>query len=119
MTMDASQNTISELDGLLEQERAALLKGDLDTVLRLLELKEGLIDRLRALEAADRPDLGQVQEKVTRNQALLNSALEGIRAVAERMADMRRVREGLETYDRRGRKTHITAGTRPSVERRA
>lgn len=116
---DIAQSLIDELDDVLDQERQALLQGDLEDLARLMTLKEGLIDRLNKIDALTRDDLDAVQGKVTRNQALLTSAMEGIRAVADRMADLRRVRRGLETYDRAGRKKEVGIQTAPSVEKRA
>lgn len=116
---DSAQDLIDELDDLLDQEREALLKGELGQLARLMTLKEGLIDRIRGHESLEQEVLASVQGKVTRNQALLNSAMEGIRAVADRIADLRRVRRGLETYDRTGRKTEVGTQNRSTVERRA
>ena len=124
MTLDAQQAIIDELDQLLDQERSALLIGDLEQIGRLMELKEQLIDRINNMNATKKQALGhetlsQMQNKVTRNQALLQGAMEGIRAVADRMAGLRRVREGLETYDRSGQKTQYDTGEKRTVERRA
>lgn len=119
MTTAASQDVIDELDQLLERERAALLAGDLDTIARILDLKEALIDRINGFDATDHAPLGRLREKLGRNQALLVGAMEGIRAVADRMADLRRVRLGLETYDKSGRRHRHQPGIPGTVERRA
>lgn len=124
MTLEAQQAIIDELDQLLEQERIALLAGDLEQIGRLMELKEQLIDGINALNSQEqtvlsRDSILQMQDKVSRNQALLQGAIEGIRAVADRMAGLRRVREGLETYDRSGQKTQYDTGEKRTVERRA
>lgn len=124
MTFEAQQSTINELDELLDQERGALLNGDLEQIARLMTLKEGLIDRINALtasekQALDHDSISHMQDKMTRNQVLLHGAMEGIRAVADRMAGLRRVREGLETYDRSGQKTQYDTGEKRTVERRA
>lgn len=119
MKSETTQAAIDELDQLLDRERQALLVGDLDQIARILLLKEALIDRINALEAPERDHLNGVQAKFTRNQMLLNGAMDGIRAVADRMADLRRVRQSLETYDGNGRKTRHSTRTQGSVERRA
>lgn len=116
---DSAQDLINELDDLLDQERQVLLNGELNQLPRLMVLKENLIDRIRGQDALEQAVLSGVQGKVTRNQALLNSAMEGIRAVADRIADLRKVRRGLETYDRSGRKTEVGTQSRSTVERRA
>ncbi|MFD3191733.1 flagellar biosynthesis protein FlgN [Sedimentitalea sp. HM32M-2] len=119
MTNENPQDLIERLDDLLDQERQALIAGDLERIGELMLIKEDLIGKINALEAVEQGRLDTLQEKVTRNQALLTSALDGIRAVANRMADLRRVRAGLETYDRRGQKRIFGTATETSVEKRA
>lgn len=119
MKDDSLQVTIDALDDLLDAERAALLDGKLDEVSRLHARKEGLIDALNRLEVQDREDFEALHTKVARNQALLNSALEGIRSVARRLAAIRRVRGSLETYDSLGRKCSVDMRPGGSLEKRA
>lgn len=119
MKNESPQDLIDDLDDLLDQERKALVTGDLDKIRRLLSHKEILIDKINTLDAFEQASLAAINAKVTRNQVLLNSAMEGIRAVANRMADLRKVRRGLETYDQKGRKTRFGTHTDSSVEKRA
>lgn len=119
MTDETHGALIDALDELLDSEREALLGGELDKIGKLMSSKENLIDKINALQPDDQQGLEAVNRKVTRNQALLNSALEGIRAVANRMADLRKVRAGLETYDRRGNKQTFDTRASSSVEKRA
>jgi len=117
--MNKFENTISELDDLLEVERDALLSGNLDQIGRLLERKETLIDELSALERFETDTLQNLTVKLKRNQALLDSALEGIRKVAKRLAALRRVRSTLDTYDSSGTKKAIDVVSEGSFEKRA
>lgn len=119
MTDETHQGLIDALDDLLDREREALLGGKLEQIGDLTSTKEDLIDSINALQPDERLILEMVHQKMTRNQALLNSALDGIRAVANRMADLRRVRSGLETYDRRGNKQTFGTQTSTNVEKRA
>lgn len=119
MTHEFPQNLIDNLDDLLDRERQALVKGELEQLGRLLTQKEALITQINTLESLEQAKLADVHEKVTRNQLLLNSAMEGIHAVANRMAELRRVRRGLETYDEKGRKTRFGTQIDSSVEKRA
>jgi ABC-type transporter Mla subunit MlaD len=123
MTHDSAQSSaqkiIDQLDGILDQERQALLKGDLDRIAGFLEQKETLIDALNALEPIARPELQHLQHKVVRNQALLDGALQGIRKVAARMAAYRKIRRSMETYDESGRKQTIPGVIDHKVEKRA
>ncbi|MEY8842375.1 flagellar export chaperone FlgN [Cribrihabitans sp. XS_ASV171] len=107
------------LDALLEREREALVAGRLDGLDRLLTEKEALIERINAMGTLARVQIEALERKVTRNRDLLDSAREGIRAVADRMAELRRVRRGLETYDRAGNKQRHPVRGSAQLEKRA
>ena len=119
MTDATAQDLINKLDKLLETERTALLAGDLETIGRLLEQKEQLIDQLNMIGSQNQPALAGLHDKVTRNQALLDGALQGIRKVAARMAAIRRIRRSMETYDESGRRQTIEGEVLHKVEKRA
>ena len=119
MMDDDFQATIDALDDLLDAERAALLRGSLEDVSRLHLRKESLIDTLNRLDVQDRMRLESLHEKVGRNQALLDSALDGVRSVARRLAAIRRVRQSLDTYDSSGQKRSVDVRGPGSVEKRA
>ncbi|MFS4581708.1 flagellar biosynthesis protein FlgN [Phaeobacter sp. C3_T13_0] len=119
MTDQTPQQLIDELDSLLDVERAALVSGDLQKLEPLLAQKEMIITKLNMTADLERETLEHVQGKVSRNQILLDSAMEGIRAVAARMAELRRVRKGLDVYDQAGRKTRFATSGTPSLEKRA
>jgi len=119
MRTEAWTTMMDELDDLLDTERTALLKGDLDEVARLFEAKSGLIDALSALDAADDHDRTRLQAKLERNQDLLASAAEGVRSVARRLATIRRVRQSLDTYDARGQRTTVDMQQSGTLEKRA
>lgn len=107
------------LDDLLDRERAALVRGDLQTITDLIAEKESLMHRIGGIDATDRDGLQHLQGKAIRNQALLDSALRGIRTVANRFATLRRIRKSLETYDEFGHKSSLPAGHDNKVEKRA
>ena len=119
MTHEASQKLIDLLDSILEQERDALLSGNLAKLTEIVPHKESLIDELNALDELERSKLEQAQSKLHRNQLLLTSALAGIQAVAGRMAEMRRTRESLDVYDETGRKTRYGMMATAKLEKRA
>lgn len=119
MTRETPSELIAALDELLDLERTALVGGELERLGVLLPEKEKLIDRINMLDSVERDALAAVQTKVNRNQSLLNSAMEGIQAVANRMAEMRRVRRGLETYDEAGRKMKHSTQFSKNLEKRA
>lgn len=119
MTERTSTCVMNDLDELLDLEREALLTGKLDTIGRLINRKEGLIDELSVTESVENEQLTDLSQKVKRNQDLLDSALAGIRSVATRLSAMRRVRRTLDTYDCDGKKRSITLSKDGSVEKRA
>ncbi len=119
LTDQTPQALIDGLDSLLEEERAALTAGELHKLEGILERKEALFDQLNSLTDLEPEALDGVQGKVTRNQALLGSAMQGIKAVAVRMSELRKVRKGLDVYDRSGRRaTYSTIGS-VKLEKRA
>ncbi|MCG7623630.1 flagellar protein FlgN [Epibacterium sp. Ofav1-8] len=113
------QSLIDALDALLEEERAALTKGELSKLKDILERKETLFDQLNRISDLEQESLNDVHGKVTRNQALLGSAMQGIKAVATRMAELRKVRKGLEVYNRSGQRTSYTTSGSLKLEKRA
>jgi len=119
MTKATPQQLIDQLDTLLEKEREALLVGDLDKVTEIAVSKEELIDALNRLSPKDQTSLEALQEKVTRNQVLLDGALQGIRKVASRLAALRRIRKSMDTYDASGRKQTIQGEVDRRMEKRA
>jgi hypothetical protein len=110
---------LRNLDELLDRERAALLEGDLEAISRSLREKERLIDALNGLQLTPEVELATIRIKAQRNQILLDGALDGIRAVAERLYALRRLRDTLETYDQTGQKTVLERLRSGRVEKRA
>jgi len=115
----ATSVILQHLDELLDRERAALLDGDLEGISRSLREKERLVDALNGLQPTPEAELAAIRVKIQRNQILLDSALDGIRAVAERLSALRRIRDTLETYDHTGQKTVLDRLRSGQVEKRA
>ncbi len=110
---------IKSLEEVLDLERAALVEGDLDRLNHMVPEKEKLIGALNDLQVLSSDDLIRVHQKVERNQALLNSAADGIRAVASRMAELRRVRHEFSTYGADGQRSGFAVRSRAKLEKRA
>jgi hypothetical protein len=119
MVEDTIEAKFEALDELLEEERTALLGGDLKKLAEMLPRKVALIDALNEVIHTDLPTLESLDSKVKRNQLLLDGALSGIRNVATRLATLRRMRGSLETYGSDGKKHNIDVETDHSVEKRA
>lgn len=116
---DNADTTLNALDALLDSEREALLRGDLEKLAELLVPKEDLIEALSQVPDRDAAAIRQLDRKVRRNQMLMDGALEGIRSVASRLARLREVKGALETYGADGKRRDIAAHSTTSVERRA
>lgn len=119
MPTETHEEAAADLDRLLDEEQAALLAGDLERVAELADEKERIARVLSSGDCEGPGGLELLDAKLRRNQHLLQSALMGIRSVADRMAEMRRVRRGLETYDATGRKSRKGDMTRRALEKRA
>jgi len=119
MTNNPVDTSVTTLHRLLENERAMLLAGNLEAVGDLLPEKEMLITSLNAKTTRDEPSLRALGEHVRRNQLLLESALDGIREVSNRMEALQKMRKGLATYGSDGMKYDIEVHIDHSVERRA
>ena len=113
------ENLIKRLDQILEQEKLALLGGDLDEIARSAKAKGALIDELNKIAPSNQLALKDLQNKVARNQALLDGALQGIRKVAVRLAALRKIRRSLDTYDCTGQKQTIQGEIAHKMEKRA
>jgi flagellar biosynthesis/type III secretory pathway chaperone len=113
------RDTVNSLEDLLDKERAALLSGNLDLIDRMSVQKEKLIDVLNLHGGSKIKKLAALNIKVQRNQVLFESALDGIRSVAERLATMRRVKNSLDTYDAHGKRKKIEMPSKGEVEKRA
>ncbi len=118
MTANSNATTTEELSDLLDAEREALLKGDLEKLNALLVSKEPLIEAINAVPQTDLTTMEMLDKKVKRNQLLLDGALEGIRAVAARMARLREVKGALKTYGVDGKRHDIQLDIDSSVEHR-
>jgi len=113
-----SAKTIEALNSLLDEERAALLDGDLEQLTHLLASKEALIDEMNEAPQTDLPAMQALDGKVKRNQLLLDGAMEGIRSVAQRLAQLRQAKGALETYGPDGKRYDIPLAADSSVEHR-
>ena len=111
-------DAISLLEILLDSEEDALLTGNFDTVETLLQDKQSLIGILNEDRSNSEEELQSVLNKISRNQALLTSAMEGIRAANARLKDFQRTRDRFETYDRSGQRHSVDTRTAPLLEKK-
>ncbi|GAA6208902.1 hypothetical protein NBRC116601_21950 [Cognatishimia sp. WU-CL00825] len=110
---------LADLDRLLTQERAHLLTGNLRALGDLLQEKEELLAQIARIEGQQLPVMAPLKSRMLNNQSLLESAMQGIRAAADRLRDLRQVQEGLETYDAGGKRHSFAKRTGRDLEKRA
>lgn len=119
MTDSPQSQILLSLNALFENERAVLLSGDLAQLQTIMDEKSKLIDELRALDDRPLSDLEGLRAKAQHNQILFDGALAGIRRVADRLAELRKVRHSFDTYDDTGRRRTIEGQVVHNVEKRA
>ncbi len=96
-----AQDIIERLNSLLDEERAALLKGDFKQISSLLHKKEALLEQLSEKENRLNLD-APMMAKLRRNLTLYDEALAGLRSVAERIGTTAQSRIELRYYGQDG-----------------
>lgn len=99
---------------VLAKEREALLRGDLETVLRLAARKERLAAGLGA--SSDPLVLTRLQAALARNSDLLAAASEGISSAIQRLRALANP-PPLATYDGRGQRQMLEPQTHELARR--
>ncbi|MDJ0822739.1 MAG: flagellar protein FlgN [Paracoccaceae bacterium] len=108
-----------KLTALIEEERQALLNGDLDSIEKVIERKQELIVQIANTPPNSPDELEPLRLQLRRNQVLYDHALAGLRNVADRLGTLRRLRKSLDTYDAYGQRQSIEDTTENQLERRA
>ncbi|TKZ15461.1 hypothetical protein FAP39_17140 [Shimia litoralis] len=119
MKNDTAGTAIESLNALLEDERQALLKGDLNALPFLLERKEAILDTLNSETPSDPDRIKILGKKLRHNQVLLEGAMRGIRMVSERLEALKQLKQSLHTYDQQGQKSEVLVSVIHQVEKRA
>lgn len=119
MSSNTREKLMIELDSLLGSERQALLSGDLEKLPNILDRKEKLFGALSEEANPLSGNLPALQEKMAYNQKLTKSALEGILHVSAKVAELRRARTELATYDQNGNRRDIATDNARKLEKRA
>lgn len=104
-----TKRAMGQLTHLLEVERAALLKGDFETVGALIPEKEALSTQFEDAGAAD---LRLLAAALAHNSTLFAAAREGVGAVLATLNQQRAARTTLSSYDSSGKATQISQPTR-------
>lgn len=102
---------------LLQDERKALLSGELETLPKFIPVKEKLLGALDPTKV-DQNVIENMRQAAIANQALLEAALKGVNAARERIEIVKNGGPSLNTYDASG-KASSTGTARSNVVRRA
>ncbi len=111
-------NTLSKLIALLDEEKALLLSGKIDSLAALEPQKIELSEHLESEGRPSSQQLADLQQRIRRNQALLEASSKGLKTASERLKEIRKVMLQLDTYTRNGDMKNIQT-SHPKIERRA
>lgn len=114
-----SDTYLGKIEDILDRERAALLSGQLDVVQRLALEKDALGAQANPAGFPAAAQVKRLKEKADGNQRLLDAALKGVRAVAQRLQSFGKERADLNTYGRDGARQSTGTPGRSSFEKRA
>ena len=103
------------LAALLEEERRLILDGSWGDLQALAPRKAAGLDALRHAEPEE---LAPLARSLSRNQALLAAALDGVREALRRRAALAAARKGLVTYNAQGTRAEVPV-VPPRIERKA
>ncbi len=112
-----SDTKMDEIETLLDDERTALLSGDLMALGDIAARKESLAASLSHY-SFDREALSALRRKAEKNADLIEAAMKGLRSVTRRIAEIRRANGPLTTYGQDGSQQTLGSGG-GSFERRA
>jgi hypothetical protein len=106
MTPAAAAKLIDEAQGLLSHERALLMEGRYDDLMKAAERREALLAALTGAGdgalAPQRGRLSALRAAAERNLRLLEAALDGVAAARRRLTAAKQARAGLSGYDAKG-----------------
>lgn len=111
---------IKKINRILDEERTCLLSGNLEKLSSISEEKSDLIGQIdQNWQTPANADVRRVLEKAERNAQLLAHARDGLRTALSRLAEIRTIQNGLETYGPRGDRLRLKAEKANRLERRA
>ena len=113
----STPHVVDALDDLLDRERQAILSGNLDTIMRQMNEKLRLLERLTA-STTDIVRIERLKVKADRNQELLVAVGRGIKSATQRLKEIGKPVASLRTYDKGGVSTDMLQ-KKSKLERRA
>ncbi len=108
---------VTRIETILQAERAALRAGSFDALEKIAPIKASIVPHLMSGKLAT-GHLTRLRHIAARNEAMLAASMEGVRAAATRLAQIREALEPLNTYSQDGERQKLGRG-KAKVERRA
>ena len=108
------KRAVERLMRILDVERSALMQGDPDTVVSLIDEKENLVEQFGDVGSVE---LKALSFKLAQNGRLLDAARAGVNDAVSTMKKLNAARTSLSSYDRSGKATEIRP-TSTSTDRR-
>ena len=118
MALFRRSTAVEALNDLLDAERQAILRGDLDPLVRIGPEKARLMQHLPG-STTDSAPVQRLREKAGRNQELLIAVARGVKNAVRRLDAMKTQDISLKTYDRSGTSHRMASKPQPSLEKRA
>lgn len=111
-------NDLIRLDRVLDEERNALLRGQLQSLDRSYRIK--FLEKHSKTNFGDLRDfrVDVIRRKLKRNEELYDSAVEGIESARNRLNDILRTKQNLTTYTRNGKSQKVWLTRSSSFERK-
>lgn len=97
------------LETLLDQIYRVALAGQIENLAALVPRMEALLADFAG--PVDQPLSDRLHQKAARNAICLQAAARGLRAARRRIAEIGAARDGLQTYDDRGRRAEVSHAT--------
>ena len=112
-----AETLIDEVERLLDDERAALVSGNLPAIEEIAARKAALADRLAGARVASET-LAALKRRAEENAALLDAAARGLRTATRRLSEIRSANGPLRTYGQDGAERRLGLA-KGSFEKRA
>ncbi|NSX56563.1 hypothetical protein [Parasulfitobacter algicola] len=114
-----STHVIAKIADILEKERQAMIRGDLNILSELTGQKEKLHDALSKSAPLSHSDIVQLKRRAEQNQKMLEAVKQGISSALNRLSSIRDAQKPLTVYGASGQISSLEKADHKSFERRA
>lgn len=111
--------TIEDFEEILEMEKTALKISDFETLEKIAEQKEQIVEQIQVLaDQLDAEAIERLRHMTLQNQRLQEATMNGLRSVMDRLDASRRVALHLDTYNAKGKREDLSV-PQATLEKRA